>query len=492
MDSVLVKHTLYDCSIAEIHALMLRGELTAESLVLAYIERIEEQNPLLSAFVFVDREGAISAAKKADLLLKTGEPLRPFHGIPISVKDNIMVANFPTTAGYAPFKSNIQKKNAPLIDQLIDAGAIILGKTNLPALTFDMQTNNSLFGRTNNPWDIDRTPGGSSGGCAAAVASSMSQLSVCNDSGGSVRIPAHFCGIFGLKPSFGTTSTEGITTVKQRKPAELSMRSLLTSGILARSVDDLRRSLSVVGKSRLLLPKNEAEKCDDLKLLWIDELPTLEVDSEMKHAIQNLTKTLELAGVKLTRFEPSAFDFLETIRMWGHLSNFETGTELPVITRRVGSVLMRKKYNKIPMYTHLLKPLSKQSYRALRRRQEELKVKFEQLLDGFDGFILSASSVLAIPHQLPNRKLGHLGIYTTPLTVNDKKVHYALAIQAYSLPFNVLESPVISMPIGLSKSNLPIGIQLVGKKYRDFDLLDVAEKLSEIIPSTGKPSVFGF
>lgn len=139
------------------------------------------------------------------------------------------------------------------------------------------------------------------------------------------------------------------------------------------------------------------------------------------------------------------------------------------------------------MYTHLLKPLSKSSYRTLRRRQEELKSKFEQLLEGYDGFILPASSVLAFHHRRPNRKLGHLGIYTTPMLVNGKKMHYAVAIQAYSLPFNVLESPVVSMPIGLSEDKLPIGIQLVGKKNCDFDLLDTAEELSKMIPPIGKP-----
>lgn len=467
---------------------MKSGELTSEELVLHYFDTIDRHNPQLNAFVSLDRERAISAARQADSDLKNGLPLQPLHGIPISLKDNVILAHLPTSAGHVPFKGFISERDATIVTQLKAAGAIILGKTNLPALTYDLQTNNALHGRTNNPWNLDLTPGGSSGGCASAVASGMSRISFCNDSGGSIRIPAHFCGIFGLKPSFGALETEGILTVKKRKPSELNMRSLISSGMLAQSIDDLRISLAVIGKKQLQNDTNSV-KCTDLNLLWLDELPELEVDHEIKKAIHAFTQSLSNSGVSLTQFHPSQFDFMEVIRMWGHLSNYETGKELPVIARAVGHLVMRKKYSKIPMYTDLLKPISAFRYRNLRRRQDELKLKFETLMNQYDGLILPASSVLAFPHQIPDRKLGHLGIYTTPLTVNDKKVHYAIAIQSYSLPFNVLESPVVSLPIGLSSKNIPIGIQLVGKKNRDFALLNIAQTLSEIIPTIGSPEL---
>ena len=468
---------------------MENGELTSEELVLMYFEQIDRQNPQLNAYVSLNRAKALSAARQADRDLQNGLPLGALHGIPVSVKDNILLADLSTTAGHRPFSAFIPDSDAINVSKLKAAGAIILGKTNLPALTYDLQTNNSLHGRTNNPWNLDFTPGGSSGGCAAAIASGMSRISMCNDSGGSIRIPAHFCGVYGLKPSFGALETAGILTVKKRKPAELNMRSLISSGMLALSLNDLRISLTVLGNKQLDETSKRLEN-HPLKFLWIDELPELEVDMQIKQSIQNLVETLSRSGVSLTKFRPDQFDFMETIRMWGHLSNFETGDELPWFTRSIGSLIMRRKYNRIPMYTHLLKPLSKSSYRTLRRRQEELKSKFEQLLEGYDGFILPASSVLAFHHRRPNRKLGHLGIYTTPMLVNGKKMHYAVAIQAYSLPFNVLESPVVSLPIGLSEEKLPIGIQLVGKKNCDFDLLDIAEELSKIIPPIGKPPGF--
>ena len=150
---------------------------------------------------------------------------------------------------------------------------------------------------------------------------------------------------------------------------------------------------------------------------------------------------------------------------------------------------MRRKYAKIPMYTDLLKPISSKKYRSLRKHHEILKAKFEKMLDAYDGLIIPPSSVLAFPHQQPDRYIGHLGIYTTPLNVNDQKVQYAIAIQSYTLPFNVLESPVVSLPISLSDNNLPIGIQLVGKKNNDFDLLEVASILDKLIPSIGRPTI---
>lgn len=476
-------------SIDEIHRGMKSGEISSFDLTSACFKRIEKINPQLNALVHLDKENALKEAKKADLALKKGEICGVLHGIPITIKDNIEVARISSTAGFKPFKDHISSKDAELVSLLKKAGAIVVGKTNLPALTYDLQTNNRLFGRTNNPWNINRTPGGSSGGCAAAIASGMSRISFCNDSGGSIRIPAHFCGVYGFKSSFGGIKASGIITQVRKKIGHLKMRTLFSVGMMGQSVDDLKMALNVVGTNKLIPSKRKALPVSDLKLLWIDELSGFEVDKEIKQAFRKLRTQFVDSGVQIDDFSNEQFNFLETIRMWGHLSNYETGNELPPLARSVGNFIMRRKYAKIPMYTDLLKPISSKKYRALRKRHEELKKQFEILLKNYDGLVIPASSVLAFPHQKPDRTLGHLGIYTTPLSVNDKKVQYAIAIQSYSLPFNVLESPVVSLPIALSKNNLPIGIQLVGKKNTDFDLLEVAASLNELIDSVGKPRI---
>lgn len=476
----------FSYSIQELHELITSGRITSYELVQASLDRLEKLNPTLNAIILVNRENALNSAKQADFDISKGKICGILHGIPITVKDNIEVKGLPTTAGFAPFKDHLSTEDADLVQQLKKAGAIIIGKTNLPALTYDLQTNNSLFGRTNNPWDTSRTPGGSSGGCAASIASGISHLSFCNDSGGSIRIPAHFCGVYGFKASQNGISTKGIVTQIKKKATPLKMRTLLSAGVLGRSMSDLKTAVQIVGSTSESLIRNSSNS-SPLSLLWIDEWEGFEVDGNIKRAMTELHDRLTQGGVQIKRLSPDQFDFIQTIRLWGHLSNYETGGELPAIARYAGHLVMKPKYSKIPMYTDLLKPINKKKYRKLRREHETLKAQFEALLEAYDGLILPVSSVLAFPHQEPDRKLGHVGIYTTPLAVNEKDIHYAMATQSYALPFNVLESPVVTLPIGLSNDRLPIGVQIVGKKNLDLDILEVATRLDALIPPIGMP-----
>ncbi|MFK7786766.1 MAG: amidase [Crocinitomicaceae bacterium] len=468
---------------------MKQGELTSLELVQTALKQLEQLNPSLNALVLKNAENALHQAEQADFDISQGKIRSVLHGIPITIKDNIEVEGLTTTAAFPPFKNNISSSNAALVAKLKEAGAVVIGKTNLPALTYDLQTNNQLFGRTNNPWNPDHTSGGSSGGCAAAVSSGISRISFCNDSGGSIRIPAHFCGVYGFKASMGGIDARGIITQTKKKVGQLRMRTLFSMGIMAQSLSDIKAALTVVCTPKLHSTSKKERSPSSLKLLWIDELKGLEIDSEIKTAMTELRKKLTESGVSIEDLAEDQFNFHETIRLWGHLSNYETGNELPPLTRSIGHLIMKRKYSKIPMYTDLLKPISAKKYKTLRRRHEQIKAQFEKTLSSYDGLILPASSVLAFPHQKPDRRIGHLGIYTTPLNVNGNPVQYAIATQSYSLPFNVLESPVACLPIALSKNNLPIGIQLVGKKNFDFDLLEVAQVLDQLTPSIGRPPI---
>jgi len=474
-------------SLRKIHEQLIEGKLTSLELVQLAFLQMEDNNPMLNAIVAKNAEKALEQAKQADFEISSGKIRSFLHGVPITIKDNIEIEGWRTTAGFAPFKDHFSTSDAHIIELLKQAGAIIIGKTNLPALTYDLQTNNKLFGRTNNPWNIEHTPGGSSGACAAAVASGISRISFCNDSGGSIRIPAHFCGVYGFKASLGGIDPTGIITHSQKKPSALKMRTLLSAGMMGQSINDLSLTLGIIGTEKLHPTSTKTPSPSSIKLLWVDEIEGFEIDHEIKSAMTQLRKRLTNAGVMINDFPQGQFDFSETIRLWGHLSNYETGNELPPFARSVGHLLMKRKYSNIPMYTDLLKPISAKKYRTLRRKHEQLKQTFELLLSSYDGLILPTSSVLAFPHQKPDRRIGHLGIYTTPLKVNGKPVQYAIATQSYALPFNVLESPVVNLPIALSQNKLPIGIQLVGKKNYDFDLLKIAEVLSELVPSIGKP-----
>jgi amidase len=227
------------------------GQVKSIDLVNNLLERIENENPALNAIVTLDAETARRQAKMADEALQSGQAIGPLHGVPITIKDSFETAGMRTVSGFPPFANRIPASDAPPVARLRQAGAIILGKTNLPTLASGIQTNNPVFGRTNNPWDLSRTPGGSSGGAAAAISARLSCLELGSDIGGSIRIPAHFCGIYGLKCTGGRVSGKG--HLASPKPLTIPkdwqiLTQLASMGPLARSIQDLRLAFPIIAE----------------------------------------------------------------------------------------------------------------------------------------------------------------------------------------------------------------------------------------------------
>ncbi len=219
-------------------------EISAEEVLDAHLAQIARHNPALKAIVTLDEEGARRRAREADAALAQGQSWGPLHGVPVTIKDALQVAGLRTTSSYKPLANYIPREDAVCVARLRAAGAIVLGKTNMPPLAGDYQSDSPIFGRANNPWDLGRTPGGSTGGGAAAVAAGLSPLEIGSDFGGSVRIPAHFCGLFGLRPTTHRVSWAGHIPELPGKPGVL--RSMVTVGPLARSVADLRLALTTI------------------------------------------------------------------------------------------------------------------------------------------------------------------------------------------------------------------------------------------------------
>src|SRR5580704_10579100 len=212
-----------------------RKKLSPVELLEAHLARIEKLNPRLNAFVQIDEDGARRQARQAEAALASGRSRGPLHGVPISIKSSIDVAGMRCEAGTKLRAGHIAEKDAPLVARLRQAGAIVLGVTNTPELLMAWETDNLLYGCTNNPWDLSRTPGGSSGGEAAAIASGCSAGGVGSDGGGSIRVPAHFCGICGLKPTPGRIPSTGHFP-KSGGPFAL----IGVVGPMARTIEDVR------------------------------------------------------------------------------------------------------------------------------------------------------------------------------------------------------------------------------------------------------------
>ena len=246
MDSTMLDHTILFSSTSDLVKHLNAGNFNSEQLVTAFLAQIERHNPQLAAIVTINAQQALIRAKQADLARANGESWGRLHGVPITIKDNYLTAGIRTTAAYAPLKNQIPDRDATIVQLLKAEGAIILGKTNLSVLAMDMQATNPIFGSTNNPWDVTRTSGGSSGGCAAALATGMTPLSFGNDLAGSIRLPAAYCGVAGFKPSFGVVSLQGLQT----DPAETvnGLKSLAVAGPLARSVADLELAFRIIAQ----------------------------------------------------------------------------------------------------------------------------------------------------------------------------------------------------------------------------------------------------
>jgi amidase len=225
-------------------------EISAVALLEHFLDRVERLNPDINAVVVLDRRNALRRAEKADQALAKGEDWGPLHGLPITVKESIAVAGMPHTGGSCERKHVVPGHHADVVQSLIDAGAVVFGKTNIPRFGMDFQSYNEVYGQTNNPWDLRLTPGGSSGGAAAAIAAGMSGLEIGSDIGGSIRIPAHFCGIFAHKPTFNIVPLRGHIPF----PALISERNggtgadIVVIGPLARSAKDIEQVISLMAR----------------------------------------------------------------------------------------------------------------------------------------------------------------------------------------------------------------------------------------------------
>src|SRR5712691_1458482 len=296
-------------SATELAAAIRRKEISSTELLECYLSRIEALNPGLGAVVTLDAERARREAVEADRRLAQGEPAGALHGLPVTVKDCLETAGLRTTCGAAELAGYVPDHDAEAVGRLRRAGAIIAGKTNLPVWASDCQSYNELFGTTNNPWDASRTPGGSSGGAAAAVAAGLCALELGSDLGGSLRIPAAWCGVYTLKPSFGIVPVHGHIPPP---PGVLAEVDIGVVGPLARSAADLDLLLAVLAGPdrqeaaawRLELPAASARDAGQWRVaVWPDE-PGWPLDRTVAERLRAAADSLAAAGLSVTEARP--------------------------------------------------------------------------------------------------------------------------------------------------------------------------------------------
>jgi amidase len=473
-------------SARELAAAIRARRVGALELVDLYLSRIARHNGALNAVCTLDEAGARRRAAEADAALARGELWGPLHGVPMTIKDALETAGVRTTGGHPPLKDYIPPRDAPAVARLRAAGAILLGKTNVPALSADYRADNPIFGRTNNPWDLARTPGGSTGGGAAAVAAGLSAFDVGSDLAGSVRTPAHFCGLFGLKATERRIPNAGHIPEVPGEPR--AVRHMNVLGPLARSIDDLPLLTKILAGPCVEEPdvppvpwiEAAPRPLNTYRIAWSTSFGGIPVTRETKEAIAKLAAELARVGCAVEERNPDGFDFDAAWETWGEIAITEraaTGRERSAERVAALNATLGEQWAVARGSARGVRAGVTEYMLALNRRDTLIAI-LEKFFDGWDAFICPVTVSPAIPH-VP---------FGTPIEVDGRKVPYFIAGTAYTCPFNLTGHPAVVLPLTRSKEGLPIGVQVLGRRWSEPGLLALCGQLALITgPFTSPP-----
>ena len=443
-------------------------EVSALELTDLFIARIEALDGDLNAMPVRDFARAREAAKEADAALARGER-QPLLGVPVTIKESYNIAGLPTTWGIPAFKDFVPPEDALAVSRLKAAGAIVLGKTNVPLSLGDWQSYNDIYGATNNPWDKGRSPGGSSGGSSAALAAGFGPLSLGSDIGGSLRVPAHFCGICAHKPTYELVSSRG--HLPPGLPAWLAGRHLAVVGPMARCVDDLSLALDIIagpdeaadGRAyRLSLPPARAEKLLDYRVLVIAEHPLLPTSAAVGASLDRLSKQLQAAGAAVRHETPLLPDLGASAKLYVKLLNAFLSAGMPDDRYQE----MRSAAEKIPaddesLVAELMRGalLSHREWLRADFARQRLKQQWRALFKDFDVVVCPPAATPAFPHVRTERQTNRT------LSVDGKEFPYLHQL-VWADPATPCGLPATVIPVSVA-DGLPVGAQIIGPEYED-------------------------
>jgi amidase len=444
------------------------GRISSVELLNLSIARIEKLDPRVNAVVARDFDRARAAAAAADAALARGERL-PLLGLPVTVKEALNVAGLPTTWGVPGTEHLLAAEDAVLVRRLKAAGAVVLGKTNVAMHLADWQSANPVFGVTNNPWDLSCTPGGSSGGSAAALAAGLVPLEFGTDLGGSLRVPAHFCGVFAHKPSHGLVPMRGCAPPGTPQLSVGGQVDLAVVGPMARCAADLALALDVVAGPddadavayRLALPPPRGTALSDFRVLVLDAHPMIPTSAAVRSALQRLCDGLAAAGCRVERSSPLLPDLGRIASLWGQLMWALVSADMP---------------GEVPGISH-------RDWLHADRARFGIAHGWGQFFDAWDVILCPVTPTPAFAHD-------HSPIESRKLRVDDREIDYKDQ-SAWSSIATLTGLPSTAMPIGLSEQGLPIGMQIVGPRLEDRTTIAFAQAVEREFGGFAPPPGFG-
>jgi amidase len=440
-----------------------------------YLGRLERYNPALNAIIATDIAGARRRAEAADAALARGESWGPLHGLPMTVKESFDVAGLPTTWGIPELKDNVATTNALAVERFLAAGAVLFGKTNVPFMLADWQSYNAIYGTTNNPWDTTRTPGGSSGGAAAALAAGLTGLEAGSDIGASIRNPAHYCGVWGHKPTYGICSPK-----RHALPGRVAVSDISVIGPLARSSDDLALALQVMAGPdeidgaawRLELPRPRRESLADYKVALMLEDPNCAVERAVKDALQNLADFLAKRGATIDDRARPEIDTPRAHATYIKLLRAATsGRQSDAQFAASAAAAAALDQGDESYYARMLRAntMSHRDWLGADEERHRMRHAWAAFFREYDLFLCPVASTVAPPHDQQGERWERMITVDGKRVPNTDQLFWAGYTCAYFLP-------ATAAPIGES-NGLPIGVQIAAPQYGDLTSIQFARLL---------------
>jgi amidase len=451
-------------------------KISSLELLNHYLQRVEKYNPALNAIIAMDIPGARKRARAADKALAKGETWGPLHGVPMTFKESYNVAGLPTTWGYPELKDNIAASNALSVERMMAAGVVVFGKTNVPVGLADWQSYNDIYGVTNNPWDVRLSPGGSSGGSAAALAAGLTGIESGSDIGASIRNPAHYCGVYGHKPTFGMLPPRGHAT-----PGVVAQTDISVIGPLARSADDLAIAVAAMAGPdtieaqgyRLALAAPRQKSLREFKVAVMLDDKVSEVDRGVQDRLQELADFL---GKQRTKVNFKARPDIDS----AHLHEVYVGLLRGATSGRISAADFAQQKEiaaKLPAsdksyFAEMTRAnvMPHKNWLALNNERHKLRHKWAEFFEEYDLLLCPAAASAACPHDHAGQR------YERTIVVNGKRVPTTdqLFWAGYS---GVAFLPSTVAPMGFTKDGLPVGVQIVGPQYGDRTTIAFAQML---------------
>ncbi len=479
-------------SATELASLIREGKATCSDIVKEHLEQIKKYNNQLNALISIFEEEALQEAALCDKEAKEGKFRGPLHGVPVTIKEQFWIKDKKSSMNFKMLKDFVAPEDAIVVDRIRKSGAIILGQTNVPRNLLDYQVSGDIYPEGKNPYHTDYSPGGSTGGGAAAIAAGFAPLELGGDFGGSTRVPANFCGLYGLKPTEKTVPLHG--SVPLPKNSNTFLVHMAQAGPLARNMEDLELLWKIIvgpHESDRTSPdinwrQPSKNSLSDYKIAWTDGWPGYETSSQISQAMKSLAETLKKNNCIIEKKIPDETLHRESLKTWGGL--------FPYVIAQGTSWFVRA-IIKMQLFAGFFKGFKQNSPELTRPMIEGFKMhanhygrvmlqrslmtqRWENFFKEYDFLICPVAFGPAYKRCKTGSKLSYDG----------KEMIYANYVWPYVVCFNASGNPSISIPLGLGKEGLPIGVQIVGKHWSEPELINFAKNVSVLTEGFVKPN----